>query len=112
LIDRQPAHVSCGTAFRRPCALSSHDTGKIERYHLTMKNIINLQNYYLPEELEREIAVFVGYYNHQRYHESLNNLTPADVYFGRAQEVLTRRQEIKQKTLEQRRLLHRQAAAV
>ena len=86
--------------------------GKIERYHLTMKNIVNLQNYYLPEELEREIAAFVDYYNHHRYHESLNNLTPADVYFGRAQEVLTRRQEIKQKTFEQRRLLHQQAATV
>ena len=86
--------------------------GKIERYHLTMKNIVNLQNYYLPEELEREIAAFVEYYNHHRYHESLNNLTPADVYFGRAQEVLTRRQEIKQKTFEQRRLLHQQAATV
>ena len=77
-----------------------------------MNNVINLQNYYLPEELEREIAVFVEYYNHQRYHEPLNNLTPADVFFGRAQEVLTRRQEIKQRTLEQRRLLHRQAVTV
>lgn len=53
--------------------------GKIESYHLTMKNIVNLQNYYLPKDLEREIAVLVEYYNHQRYHESLDNLTPADV---------------------------------
>jgi len=64
--------------------------GKIERYHRSMKNIVNLQNYFLPEELEREVASFVEYYNHQRYHESLDNLTPADMFYGRAGEVLTR----------------------
>jgi RNA-directed DNA polymerase len=78
--------------------------GKIERYHRSMKNIVNLQNYYLPTQLEIEIASFVHYYNHQRYHESLNNLTPADVYFGRAKEVLTKRDRIKRQTLQQRRL--------
>ncbi len=64
--------------------------GKIERYHRSMKNIVNTQNYFLPGQLETEIASFVAYYNHQRYHESLDNLTPADIYFGRAKEVLTR----------------------
>jgi putative transposase len=33
--------------------------GKIERYHRTMKNVIKLQNYYLPWELEREISLLV-----------------------------------------------------
>lgn len=79
--------------------------GKIERYHRSMKNVVLLQNYFLPGELAREIERFVAYYNDQRYHESLDNLTPADVYFGRAQEVLTRRAEIKQKTLQTRRQL-------
>lgn len=70
--------------------------GKIERYHRSMKNIVNLQNYYLPTQLEIEIGTFVHYYNDERYHESLDNLTPADVYFGRAKEVLTKRNRIKQ----------------
>jgi putative transposase len=86
--------------------------GKIERYHRSMKNIVNLQNYFLPTELESEIASFVNYYNQQRYHESLDNLTPADVYFGRAKEVLTRRDHIKRRTLQQRRLQNLQTTAV
>jgi len=50
--------------------------GKIEGYHRSMKNIIMLDNYYFPEELEQQIEAFVDYYNYQRYHESLNNMIP------------------------------------
>lgn len=77
---------------------------KIERYHRTMKNIIKLEHYYSPEELEAHISEFVDFYNNQRYHESLNNVIPADVYFGRDQEVLARREIIKQRTLLKRKL--------
>ncbi len=77
--------------------------GKIERYHRSMKNVILLQNYYSPAALENAIAQFVYYYNNERYHESLDNLTPADIYFGRDKEVMNRRDRIKQKTMSQRR---------
>ncbi len=77
--------------------------GKIERYHRSMKSIVKLDIYYFPSQLEQAIANFVLYYNDQRYHESLNNLTPADMYFGRDEEVLSQRQRIKQQTLQQRR---------
>src|SRR5262249_13782060 len=77
--------------------------GKIERYHRSMKNRILLDNYYLPGQLEQSIEEFVRYYNNCRYHESLDNLTPADVYFGRGQAILERREKIKRKTIEQRR---------
>lgn len=86
--------------------------GKIERYHRSMKNIVNLQNYFLPGELESQIASFVSYYNNHRYHESLDNLTPADIYFGRTKEVLNKRAEIKKRTMQQRRLQNLQTAAV
>jgi transposase InsO family protein len=73
--------------------------GKIERYHRSMKNLILLEHYYSPSELEAQVRVFVDYYNHDRYHEALNNVTPADVYYGRDLEVLERRERIKQKTM-------------
>ena len=75
-----------------------------------MKNIVNLQNYYLPWELESEIERFVDYYNNHRYHESLNNLTPKDVYSGRDRQILDSREEIKRRTLRQRRVHNQQAA--
>lgn len=85
--------------------------GKIERWHQTLKNRILLENYFLPGDLKANIEAFVTYYNHQRYHESLSNVTPADVYFGRCQAILLERERIKRKTIEQRRLQHRKAAA-
>jgi len=77
--------------------------GKIERYHRSMKNILLLENYYSPSELQYHIEIFVHYYNNYRYHEALNNVTPADVYYGRDREILTRREQIKKKTLLLRR---------
>jgi transposase InsO family protein len=85
--------------------------GKIERWHLSLKSRILLENYYLPGDLERQIEDFVSHYNYRRYHESLNNLTPADVYFGRGQTILLEREKIKRKTIEQRRLQHARTAA-
>ena len=66
--------------------------GKIERWHQTLKNRILLENYYLPGDLETQIAAFVADYNHLRYHESIANLTPADVYFGRGKTILIERE--------------------
>jgi putative transposase len=68
-----------------------------------MKNMINLQKYFFPWELEKQIASFVRYYNNERYHESLGNVTPADVYFGRHREIFTRREQIKRRTLKLRK---------
>ncbi len=84
--------------------------GKIERWHRTMKSVVRLQNYYSPSELQREIGRFVDYYNQRRYHEALDNLTPADVYFGRVEEVQSRREKIKRRTLQQRRRQNLQLA--
>ncbi len=73
--------------------------GKIERWHQTLKNRILLENYYLPGDLEAQIEAFVAHYNHRRYHESISNLTPADVYCGRGQIILLQRERIKRHTI-------------
>jgi RNA-directed DNA polymerase len=85
--------------------------GKIERWHQTLKNRVLLENYYLRGALEAEVGAFVEHYNHARYHESLHNLTPADVYFGRDQTILHKRERIKRQTIANRRLQHHAKAA-
>jgi hypothetical protein len=67
--------------------------------------------YFFPADLEAQVEAFVEHYNHQRYHESINNLTPADVYFGRGQSILKQRERIKLKTMENRRFQYRKYAA-
>ena len=85
--------------------------GKIERWHQTLKNRILLENYFLPGDLEAQIAAFVEDYNHRRYHESIDNLTPADVYCGRGRAILAERERIKRQTIANRRLQHQLQAA-
>jgi len=80
--------------------------GKIQRWHHSMKNQILLNNYYLPGELQEHLHQFVNHYNHERYHESLDNLTPADVFYGRGQAILDQRAKIKLNTLAMRRKMH------
>ncbi len=77
--------------------------GKVERYQQTLKGEINRVSYEMPSELRQAIESFVEYYNHQRYHEALANVTPADVYFGRKDGILARRKEAKRRTLQARK---------
>lgn len=74
--------------------------GKIERWHRSMKNVVKLDTNYCPWELEQSIACFVHYYNTERYHESLDNLRPTDVYHGCGRKILRRREEVKERTLD------------
>jgi putative transposase len=84
--------------------------GKIERYHRSMKNVVKLEQYYSPWELERALGRFVEHYNYRRLHESLQNVTPADVYYGRRPAILSRREQIKRETLARRKRMNQQAA--
>ena len=104
LIDQGMAHV-------RGAPNHPQTQGKIERWHQTLKNRVLLENYYLPSDLEASIGAFVERYNHRRYHESLGNLTPADVYFGRGETILLERERIKRQTIANRRLQHHVRAA-
>jgi len=73
--------------------------GKIERFHETMKRRLNLLVYRSPEELRQTMKGFIHYYNYERYHEGIGNVTPADVYYGRREAILQRREELKQRTI-------------
>ena len=84
--------------------------GKIERYHRSMKNVVKLENYYYPWTLEKAIAEWVDLYNQKRYHESLDNVTPADVYEGRRNDILDQRAVVKSRTMTRRKLHNLQLA--
>lgn len=120
LSDNGPAYVSAelrcylssiGMTHTRGAPYHPMTQGKIERWHRSMKNVIKLEHYYSPGELEAAIGNFVDYYNHKRYHESLNNVTPADVYYGRHRDVLTERAKIKRVTMQHRRKENQAAGA-
>lgn len=80
--------------------------GKIERYHRSMKNVLLLEHYYSPDDLRSRLTEWVDYYNHQRYHESLENTRPADAYWGRQDQILAERQKIKRLSMLKRRKNH------
>jgi putative transposase len=112
LSDNGPCYVSAalkeylkqeGMAHTRGKPYHPMTQGKIERYHRSLKNILLLENYYSPDELADQIDLFIEYYNHQRYHETLNNLTPVDVYCGKAREIMARREKIRKNTMLQRK---------
>ncbi len=93
-------------AYTRGAPYHPQTQGKIERYHRTMKNVVKLRHSYFPWELEAALRDFVQHYNNHRYHESLDNVTPADVYFGRQYAVFSERAKIKRLAIEKRREEH------
>ena len=78
--------------------------GKLERYHQTLKRGVNQVPYDVPADLEAAIGKFVSYYNHDRYHKALADVTPADMLAGRRDEILRQRREVKARTIQHRRL--------
>lgn len=120
LSDNGPCYISSelkgwlesnGMAHTRGKPYHPMTQGKIERWHRSLKDRILLEHYYLPSELESKINNFVTHYNTRRYHESLNNLTPEDVWLGRGQSILEQRHRIKQKTMQLRKKLYFQNKA-
>ena len=112
LSDNGPAYVSGelrdyleqrGMTHTRGAPYHPMTQGKIERYHRSMKNVVRLENYYSPWELERALARFVDYYNHEWLHEAIGNVTPDDMYHGRQREIRSSRDRIKRLTLERRK---------
>ena len=61
-----------------------------------------LAYYFCPSELEKAIVQWVKYYNERRFHESLDNLTPRDVYLGQREKIKRIRETIKQNSINKR----------
>ena len=78
--------------------------GKLERYHQTLKRDVNQLPYDVPRELEVAIGRFVDFYNYHRYHKALRDITPAAMLAGRREEILGRRGEVKDRTINKRKL--------
>jgi putative transposase len=76
--------------------------GKIERFNRSIKEKLCLVVYCSPEELKKAVAEAIKIYN-ATPHESLSNVSPNDVYAGRKENILKKRQEKKQLTLECRK---------
>ena len=81
------------------------------RWHQALKNRILLENYYLPGDLENQIETFVADYNHRRYHESIDNLSPADVYLDADKPSCWKEKGSSATPSKLARLLHRRQAA-
>jgi putative transposase len=77
--------------------------GKVERYQQSLKREVNQLPYEFPDQLEQAIADFVDYYNYRRYHKALGNVIPADVLYGRREDILRRRKEVQIQTINRRR---------
>ena len=77
--------------------------GKVERYQQSLKRVVNQLPYELPSQLEKAIADFVDYYNYRRYHKALGDVTPADVLYGRREEIIKRRKEVRVQTINRRK---------
>jgi RNA-directed DNA polymerase len=88
-------HIYCSPYHRQT-------NGKLERFHETLKARLNLLVFTSPGALRAAVAEFIEFYKYQRYHEGIGNVTPADVYHGRREEILKRRKEQKLETLERR----------
>jgi len=61
--------------------------------------------------MSANVAASFDLHSYRCYHESLNNLTPVDVYFGRGQTILLERERIRRRTIQHRRLMHHQDVA-
>ena len=92
--------------------------GKVERYHCGCLQSLCSSREEPEPATAQGVPVGPGaggrllcglLYNHQRKHGSPDNVTPADVYFGRVKEVLSRHADFKRQALETRHPQHTQS---
>jgi hypothetical protein len=73
-----------GIAYRHSRAYHPQTCGKVERFHQTLKRWLAKQpRAQTAAELQAQLDVFAGYYNHQRPHRALGRRTPAAAFAAR-----------------------------
>jgi putative transposase len=77
-------------------------SGKIERFNRRIKEELCLVVYCSPDELKKAVDQAIATYN-STPQESLDHVTPSDVYAGRKEAILQRRKEKKRLTVERRK---------
>jgi len=81
--------------------------GKVERYQQSLKREVNQIPYEAPSQLDKAIADFIDYYNYRGYHKALGGVTPADVLYGRREQILQCRKEVRIQTINHRKNYNR-----
>lgn len=80
-------------------SVPSQTNGKIERYHRSCREKVNLIVWECPDDPGHEIKKFVTYFQTSHYHEALGKVTPDDIYYRRREAILVRRGTLKSETL-------------
>lgn len=96
-----------GIGHIRAAPFHPQTNGKMERYQQSLKREVNQIPYEAPSQLDKAIADFVDYYNYRRYHKALGDVTPADVLYGRREQILQGRKEVRIQTINRRRNYNR-----
>ena len=85
------------------------DNAWIEAFFRTFKyDFLRFQDIQSFHHLSEEIASFVAYYNHRRYHGALGYVTPQQKHTGEDQQILHARQQRKEQARARRLEIHRQ----
>jgi transposase InsO family protein len=101
--DLMEAYLSChGIGHILGTPYHPQGRGKIERFNRRIKEKLSLVVYCSPDQLKKATDEAIPAYN-ATPHESLDNVSPDDVYAGRKEEVLEKRREKKRLTLEKRK---------
>jgi hypothetical protein len=72
-----------------------------------LKSRVKLNVYSCPTELRIEVDKFINFYNKRRYHESLGNVTPDDVFYGRREQIIKAREDKRRLTIMRRKKYNR-----
>lgn len=83
-----------GITHRRTRFFYPQSNGKVERFIQTCKNESTRKQSFIDlDDLKRQIAAYIDYYNTERLHSALGYITPQDMLAGRQHEIFQTRKE-------------------